>query len=97
MDDDLTILNQTILAHARELAGKEWLDIHKPSLIEFLTHAGLTEDLETAMLSVTFGEVPVKAILRAMQQQFMDARTTVLAREIANEVVNQAKKSAFDA
>jgi hypothetical protein len=48
-DDQLSLLSKTIAAHAREVAGKEWKDEHRPVLISILTHAGLG-NLDEGML-----------------------------------------------
>jgi hypothetical protein len=34
--DKLAALAETISKHAAEIAGKEWLEIHKPGLLEIL-------------------------------------------------------------
>jgi hypothetical protein len=40
-DDQLSLLSKTIAAHAREAAGREWHDEHRPVLLAILARAGL--------------------------------------------------------
>jgi hypothetical protein len=61
-DDQLSLLSKTIATHAREVAGKEWKDEHRPVLISILTHAGLG-NLDEGMLTLQDKEVPIKVIL----------------------------------
>jgi hypothetical protein len=75
-DDQLSLLSKTIAAHAREVAGKEWKDEHRPVLISILAHAGLG-NLDEGMLTLQDKEVPIKVIVTALHEQFLQARTKV--------------------
>ena len=65
-DDQLSLLSKTIATHAREVAGKEWKDEHRPVLISILTHAGLG-NLDEGMLTLQDKEVPIKSIVTAFR------------------------------
>ena len=68
------------------MAGKEWKDEHRPVLISILTHAGLG-NLDEGMLTLQDKEVPIKVILTALHEQFLQARTKVLMEALANKVI----------
>ena len=72
-DDQLSLLSKTIATHAREVAGKEWKDEHRPVLISILTRAGLG-NLDEGMLMLQDKEVPIKVIVTALHEQFLQAR-----------------------
>ena len=91
-DDQLSLLSKTIAAHAREVAGKEWKDEHRPVLISILTHAGLG-NLDEGMLTLQDKEVPIKVIVTALHEQFLQARTKVLTQALADKVVQTAMRT----
>jgi hypothetical protein len=94
-DDQLSLLSKTIAAHAREVAGKEWKDEHRPVLISILTHAGLG-NLDEGMLTLQDKEVPIKVIVTALHEQFLQARTKALMEALANKVVESAMRAIPD-
>jgi hypothetical protein len=94
-DDQLSLLSTTIAAHAREVAGKEWKDEHRPVLIAILTHAGLG-NLDEGMLTLQDKEVPIKVIVTALHEQFLQARTKVLMEALANKVIESAMRAIPD-
>jgi hypothetical protein len=83
-DEQLSLLSKTIAAHAREVAGKEWKDEHRPVQISILTHAGLGH-LDEGMLTLQDKEVPIKVIVTALHEQFLQARTKALMEALANK------------
>jgi hypothetical protein len=71
-EDQLSLLSRTIATHAREVAGKEWKDEHRPVLLSILAHAGLG-NLDEEMLTLQDKEVPIKSIVTALHEQFLAA------------------------
>ena len=94
-DDQLSLLSKTIATHAREVAGREWTDEHRPVLVAVLTAAGLG-DLDGAMLTLQDKEVPIKAIVNALHEQFLQARTKVLMEALAKKVIESAMRELPD-
>jgi hypothetical protein len=74
------------------VAGKEWKDEHRPVLISILAHAGLG-NLDEGMLTLQDKEVPIKVIVTALHDQFLAARTKVLAQALADKVVQTAMRT----
>ena len=94
-NDQLSLLSKTIATHAREVAGREWTDEHRPVLISILTHAGLG-NLDEGMLTLQDKEVPIKVIVNALHEQFLQARTKVLMEALANKVIESAMRTIPD-
>ena len=94
-DDQLSLLSKTIATHAREVAGKEWKDEHRPVLIAILAHAGLG-NLDEGMLTLQDKEVPIKSIVTALHEQFLQARTKVLMEALAKKVIENAMQTIPD-
>jgi hypothetical protein len=94
-DDQLSLLSKTIAAHAREVAGKEWKDEHRPVLLSILAHAGLG-NLDEGMLTLQDKEVPIKSIVTALHEQFLQARTKALMEALANKVIESAMRAIPD-
>jgi hypothetical protein len=88
-EDELSLLSKTIATHAREVAGKEWQDEHRPVLLSILTQAKLG-NLEEGMLSVGDKDIPIKVIVAALHEQFLEVRTKALMQALANQVVATA-------
>ena len=91
-DEQLSLLSKTIAAHAREVAGKEWKDEHRPVLLSILAHAGLG-NLDEGMLTLQDKEVPIKSIVTALHEQFLAARTKALTQALADKVVQTAMRT----
>jgi hypothetical protein len=91
-DDQLELLSRTIATHAREVAGREWTEEHRPVLVAVLTAAGLG-DLDGAMLTLQGKDVPIKAVLAALRDQFLAARTKALTQALADKVVETAMRT----
>jgi hypothetical protein len=91
-DDQLSLLSKTIAAHAREVAGKEWNDEHRPVLLSILAHAGLG-NLDEGMLTLQDKEVPIKSIVTALHEEFLAARTKALTQALADKVVQTAMRT----
>jgi hypothetical protein len=94
-DDQLSLLSKTIATHAREVAGKEWKDEHRPVLLSILAHAGLG-NLDEGMLTLQDKEVPIKSIVTALHEQFLQARTKVLMEALAKKVIENAMQTIPD-
>jgi hypothetical protein len=94
-DDQLSLLSQTITKHAREVAAKEWLDEHKPVLLAILARADLG-NLDQAVLAVNGQPIPIKAIVSALHEQFLAARTKALTKALAEKVVKNAMRQIED-
>ena len=91
-DDQLSLLSKTIATHAREVAGKEWKDEHRPVLLSILAHAGL-RNLDEGLLTLQDKEVPIKSIVTALHEQFLAARTKALTQALADRVVQTAMRT----
>jgi hypothetical protein len=91
-DDQLSLLSRTIAAHAREAAGQEWTDEHRPVLLAILARAGLG-NLDQGMLALQGKEVPIKTIVNALHEQFLQVRTKALMEGLANKVVKTAMRT----
>jgi excisionase family DNA binding protein len=83
-DDQLSLLSKPIAVHAREAAGREWQDEHRPVLLAILAHAGLGK-LDDDILALRGKEIPIKAIVNAIHEQFLDVRTKELMQALANK------------
>jgi hypothetical protein len=94
-DDQLSLLSKTIAAHARESANREWLNEHKPHLLLMLERAG-AGDLDEGMLTLHGKEIPIKAVVNALHDQFLAARTKALMQSIADQVVATAMRTITD-
>ena len=94
-DDQLSLLSRTIATHAREVAGREWKDEHRPVLLSILTHAGLG-NLDQGMLTLQDKEVPIKTVVNALHEQFLAARTKVLMEALAKKVIESAMQTIPD-
>ena len=91
-DDQLSLLSKTIATHAREVAGKEWKDEHRPVLLSILAHAGLG-NLDEGLLTLQDKEVPIKSIVTALHEQFLQTRTT---QALAYKVAQPAMRTVGD-
>jgi hypothetical protein len=91
-DDQLSLLSKTIAAHAREVAGHEWLDEHRPVLLAILARAGLYR-LDDDMLGLQGKDIPIKTVVSAIHEQFLDVRTKELTQALANKVVETAMRT----
>ena len=94
-ETQLELLSKTIATHAREVAGREWTEEHRPVLVAILTAAGLG-DLDGAMLTLQGKDVPIKAIVNALHDQFLAARTKALMEALANKVIESAMQTIPD-
>jgi hypothetical protein len=59
-DDQLSLLSKTIATRAREVAGKEWKDEHRPVLLSILAPPAC--DLDEGMLTLQDKEVPISHV-----------------------------------
>ena len=91
-DDQLSLLSKTIAVHAREAAGREWQDEHRPVLITILARAGLGK-IDEDMLALRGKDIPIKAIVNAIHERFLDVRTKELMQALANKVVETAMRT----
>jgi hypothetical protein len=94
-DDQLSLLSKTIASHAREMAGKEWHNEHKPILLQILVSAGL-DNLDEAMLSLHDRDVPIKVVVNAIHEQFLKTRTKILTQAAAQKIVQDAMRTAIN-
>ena len=98
MEPDLEILSATIQAHAREQAGKEWAQEHRTILMQILVCADLATEKGSSegMLNVDGREIPVEAIVKALQDHFLAKRTRALTQKIADQMVRTAARKVVD-
>jgi hypothetical protein len=85
--EELSVLSQTIQAHARKVAREEWNDEHSEPLKEILKNAGI-EDI----LFVDGRGIPIESIIRAIREAFLEKRSRDLTQGLSNRIVAEAFK-----
>ena len=86
-EDQLSILSQTIQAHARKVAHEEWNQEHLPALKATFDAAGLTDTLR-----LQEREVPIEAVYRAIRDAFLEGRGKALQEGLCRQLVSEAFK-----
>lgn len=90
-DLELSVLSQTIQAHARKVAHEEWDSEHSGVLKEILANAGIEDTLR-----VDGREIPIEAITKAIREAFLEKRTHDLTQGLSNRIVAEAFKKIID-
>lgn len=91
--DQLQILSETIITHARKIAYEEWNDEHWPILGQIVSNATLNGK---ATLTLEGREVPFEVIMHAIRDRFLDARAKALTMGLAEQVVSTAFKKIIE-
>ena len=86
-NEKLAVLADTIAKHALEVVARQWLDIHRPALVEILS-----EDHET-MIRIGEREIPVKVVIESLRADFVERKVKLLFEKITQEVVEKAYRA----
>jgi hypothetical protein len=88
--DKLAALSEIIAKHAREVVGKQWADIHRPSLKEILP-----ADPES-LIQIGDRQVPIKVLVESLRTDFIERNLKPLIDKITAELVAKAYQAIDD-
>lgn len=100
--ENLTVLEATIRDHARQIAAKEWEQIHGVNLDEVLMAAGLGlqakahTQLYSGIIDADGVKVGAEVLRTAIRERFLDKRQAELIRGISDQVVSEAFRKIQD-
>lgn len=83
--DRLSILSQTIAAHARKIANEDWRNEHAEALNQIFRNPGISD-----MLRIDEREIPVESVIRPIRDVFLENRTRSLIEGLSNQIVAEA-------
>jgi len=89
--DHLSILTETITAHARKIAHEEWDKEYRTFLSQIFKSANISDTL-----NVDNREIPVESITKAVRESFLRARAKELTAKLTDQIVQAAFKKILD-
>lgn len=87
----LSILSETIAAHARKLADQEWNNEYRTILSQIFKNANLSDTV-----SIDGREVPVESIVKAIREAFIRGRAKELTAKLTDQIIQSAFKTVLD-
>ena len=90
-EDKLNILAETIAAHARKMAHKEWENEYREALANILSNAKVSD-----VLSVDGRPIPVESLIKAIREEFLRNRTQQLMQGLTEKIVQGAFRQIID-
>jgi hypothetical protein len=86
-NEKLAVLADTIAKHAREVVGRQWADIYRPSLKEILP------DDPESLIKIGEREVPIEVVIESLRADFTERKVKLLFEKITQEVVEKAYRA----